>query len=147
MKKSLVPVTFYLLIGVFVVVVGVLIISGFSPVFRSYVSPAFMIVSWLIFFLLGVALIFFTVREKVEGKLQKFLILTGASAAGFLVSVLLHNFLYGLGIVIGHIILLNYLIETLHILFFFIAVFVCPSGFLIGVVGSIVLFIKKRKGS
>lgn len=98
-----------------------------------------------VFFLLGVILIFLAIKSKIKGKLKKFLILTGASAAGFFVFVLLHNFLYALGIVAEHIIVIKYLAEILHITSFIIAVFICPLGFLVGVIGSIVLLIKKKK--
>lgn len=76
--------------------------------------------------------------------LKKFLILTGASAAGFFVSVFLHNFLYAAAVLVNHISFLTSLFEILHGFFFFIAIFVCPIGFLIGIGGSIVLFIKRR---
>jgi len=82
----------------------------------------------------------------MEGKLKKFLILTGISAAGFFVSVLLHNFFYGLGVMARQIVVLSCLLEILHVLFFIIAIFICPLGFLIGVAGSVVLFIKREKG-
>ena len=37
------------------------------------------------------------------------------------------------------------LVEILHVAFFMTAIFVCPLGFLIGVVGSMVMFSKKKK--
>ena len=73
-------------------------------------------------------------------ELKKFLILMGASSAGFVVFVLLHNALYGL----VYVMMLNR--PDLDEPFFFVlAVFVCPVGFLVGVVGSVVLFIKRRR--
>ena len=118
----------------------------FVPAVGELIEGSLLFLSpFLIFSLLGAALIFLTIKGKVKGKLKKFLILTGASAAGFFVSTLLHNFLYALAIVTSHIVILKYIFEFLHATFFIIAIFVCPPGFLIGVVGSIVLFIKKRK--
>ena len=79
-------------------------------------------------------------RDKL---LRVFLILAAASLVGFPISVLLHNVIYGL------------LIEwfgpqvwgTLGLgdepVFFIIAVFVCPIGFLVGTVGSVVLLIRR----
>jgi len=48
--------------------------------------------------------------------------LWGASATGFLVSLLLHNFLYGLSVITHHISTLHYLFEFLHAVFFIIAI-------------------------
>jgi len=81
----------------------------------------------------------------VEGTLKKFLILAGGSAVLFFISVVLHNLFYALGTVTGHITLLKYLTGTFDVAFFLIAVIVCPIGFLVGVVGSIVLFVKGRR--
>lgn len=97
-------------------------------------------------FLLGIALIFFTLKEKIKGKLKLFFLLTGSSIVGFFVFVILHNLFYALGIITSHITVLKYLMEILHVTFFIIAVLICPIGFLVGAIGSIVLLIKKRKG-
>ena len=56
----------------------------------------FLIISEVVFSLLGVALILLTVKGKVGGGLKKFLILTGASSVGFVISIFLHNAIYGL---------------------------------------------------
>lgn len=142
MKKSLIPITFWVLVAAFLVVISEFFIPAVSELFRG--SFLFLL-PFIVFSLLGIALIFLTVKEKVRGTLKKFLLLTGISSAGFFVSVFLHNFFYGLGMVVGHITILRYLMEILHVSFFIIAIFVCPIGFLIGIVGSIVLFAKKRK--
>ena len=89
---------------------------------------------------------FLILKGKLKkGILKKFLILTGASSTGFFVSIFLHNMFYALNIITSHIIVLKYLTEALHVGFFIIAVIVCPIGFLVGMVGSIVLLIRKRK--
>lgn len=82
--------------------------------------------------------------KKVGGKLRRFLILTGVSAVGFLASVLLHNFFYALGVLTNNIFVLHFLFEFLHGAFFIIGLFICPVGFLVGGVGSIFCFLKKR---
>jgi len=92
-KGKLHWVIFWVLVGIFVVIVSVL----FVPAFReSLANFLFVIISGILFFLLGAALIFLTVKGKVRGMLKKFLILTGASSAGLSVSSFLHNIIYGL---------------------------------------------------
>ena len=98
-----------------------------------------------VFFLAGVALLFFTLREKVGKKLKKFLLLTGGGATGFFLSILLHNFLYALGVMTSHLPLLSGFFEILHAIFFMIAVFVCPIVFLVGMIGTIVLLLREKK--
>jgi len=99
---------------------------------------------FIIFSLCGAVLIFLTLKKKVKGNLKKFLILTGISASGFFIGVLLHNFFYALGVITEHIFGLNHLMELLHVVFFIIATIVCPVGFLIGAIGSIIFFYKKK---
>ena len=141
-RKSLLPTIYYALIGVFVVIISMF----FVPAVGELIKGPFLFLSpFIIFSLLGAVLIFLTVKSKIKGKHRKLLILTGASAAGFFVSILLHNLLYALAIVAGHIVLLKYVFEFLHIVFFILAIVVCPLGFLIGAVGCATIFIKKRK--
>ena len=140
-KRNTLIIMFYLVIIVFVITVGMLLIPGF----RGYINTAFVIISGIILVILGSALIGLTLVQKVEGKLKKFLMLTGASAAGFFVFALLHNIFYGLEQVTGHITILSYLIKAFEVIFFLIAILACPIGFLIGVIGTIVMFSKKRK--
>jgi len=147
MKGELAWSIFWALVGVFVVVVAVMIGVSFAPAVKSLlVGGWFLIISGAILLLLGVALIFFIVKAKAGGIVDKFLILTGASSAGIIISVVLHNVVYGLFI---------YWLgadfwERVGLgdepFFFILATIVCPLGFLVGAVGSIVLFIKKVRG-
>ena len=140
-KEGVLRVTFYSLVAVFILAVSII----FIPAFRGFVSGAFMIISSAILLLFSSVLIGLTLVQKVEGKLKKFLILTGASAAGFFVFVLLHNIFYGLEQITSHIAILSYLMKAFEVVFFLIAIFACPIGFLIGVIGTIIMFNKKRK--
>jgi len=140
-KRNTLIIMFYLVIIVFVITVGMLLVPGL----RGYINIAFVIISGIILVILGSILIGLTLVQKVEGKLKKFLILTGASAAGFFVFALLHNIFYALGQVASHITILSYLMKALEVIFFLTAIFACPIGFLIGVIGTIVMFNKKRK--
>jgi len=125
MKGKLVWPIFWTLVAVFVVIVVSMIFI--LPAMRFIFLPAI-----VVFVLLGVALLFLTVKTKVGGILKKFLLLTGASAVGLPVFVLLHNVVSGL-----------FNIEEPF--FFITAIFVCPIGFLVGVVGSVVLAIKSKQ--
>jgi hypothetical protein len=141
MKKSLIT-TFWVLIGSFLFILGQFFIPAVRELFRG---SLFFLLPFVIFSLLGGLLIFLTIKERIEGVLKKFLILTGASAAGFFVSVLLHNFLYALNVITSDIIILRYLTEVLHVTFFLMAVFVCPLGFLIGARGSIIILVRRKR--
>ena len=142
MKGKLSWSIFWALVGVFIVIVSVF----FIPVFRDLLRGSLLFLSPLgVFFLLGVALIFLTVKEKVGGTLKKFLLLTGASAAGFFVSFLLHNAIYGLFIHFFGVDFWDRIGVGDEPFFFIMAIIVCPIGFLVGAVGSIVLAIKRSR--
>lgn len=131
---------FWALAIVFVMIASQMFVPGVSDFFRGSLAFLFPFILW---FLLGLALIFLTLKEKISGWLKKSLILTGASAAGFFIGVFLHNVFYALAIVTEHIIILRYLMEVLHLVFFVVAIFICPFGFLVGLLGSLVLFIRR----
>jgi len=140
-KENTLTIIFYLLVAVFVLAISII----FIPAFRGFVSGTFMIISGVILVTLGSVLIGLTLVQKVEGKHKKYLILTGASAAGFFVFALLHNIFYALEQVTGHITILSYLMKAFEVIFFLIAIFACPIGFLVGAIGTIVMFYKIRK--
>ncbi len=129
MKGKLVWSVFWALVGVFVIVVSMIIIP--RPLMPAWSFPATFFSAIAVFVLLGVALLFLTVKTKVGGILKKFLLLTGASAVGLPVFILLHNLVSGL-----------FNIE--EPVFFIMATMVCPIGFLVGAVGTIVLTIKSK---
>ncbi len=139
MKGKLSWPIFWALVGVFIVIVSAFLIPAFRELLKGL---PLIIISGAVLFLLGVALIFFTVKEKERGLLKKFLILTGASAAGFFVSVFLHNTIYGLFIQWFGADFWNGGDEPF---LFIMAVFVCPIGFLVGAIGSIVLAIRRSR--
>jgi hypothetical protein len=120
---------FLALVAVFLLV----FIAGFIPI-HAPPSSLFLvrvlsfIVPCALLLLLGVTLIVLTV-ERVGGMLRVFLLLTGASAAGMVVSIVLHNVMDMVGIE-----------EPLS---FIMAVYVCPIAFLVGAIGSVVLGFKK----
>ena len=105
---------FFDLIAIFAFIVGSMSLPGF----RKQLGLPLMVFLAISFFLLGLLLIFLTLKERIKGKQKKFLLLTGICASGFLLGVFLHNFLYALAIITKDIPLLPYLMEVLHIFFF-----------------------------
>ena len=127
MRGKLIWSIFWTQVGVFVMVVSAMFIPS---VLRLGVGLG----TSVVFAGLGVTLIILTVKRKVGGMLKKFLLLTGGSAAGFIIFILLHNIVSGL-----------FNIE--EPVFFIIATIVCPIAFLIGAVGTIVLTTKNKPAS
>jgi len=147
-KRKLSWPIFWALIVVFIVLAISIFTppAAFAPTFRGSLFLWFFFISGAAFFLLGVALIFLTVKEKVGGMSKKFLILTGASAVGLPVFVLLHNAIYGLFIYWFGADFWDRIGSGGDEPFFFImAIIVCPIGFLVGATGSIVLAIKHKR--
>jgi hypothetical protein len=81
-----------------------------------------------------IALAKLEIPEKYSPK--HFLLLLWLTAQAFLLGVMLHNGFYGLGMITSHITPLSYLMEALHVAFFFIALVVVPAGFIVGTVGG-----------
>jgi hypothetical protein len=138
MKKSLVPIIFYALLSTFILIVSTI----FIPMVRETLRGPLYLIILITFFLLGLALLLTTIRAKIKGRLRRFLLLTGGSTVGFFVSVLLHNFIYGLFIYLFGADFWDRIGLKDEPFFFFIGLLVCPIGFLIGVVGSILEFFK-----
>jgi len=67
--------------------------------------------------------------ERGLNMLKTFLLVAGTSLGAFIISVLLHNAISGL-------------FEIKEPVFFCIAVFICPLAFAVGIIGSLVMFIK-----
>jgi len=141
MKKFLIPATFWVLMGVFFVILG----EFFIPAVRDFFKGSILfLLPIAIFFLLGIVLIFLTIKGETRKPLRKFLILTGLSSSGFFVSILLHNFIYGLFIYLFGSDFWQRIGLGDEPIFFIIAIIICPIGFLIGIIGSIVMFVKKN---
>ncbi len=97
MKGKLIWSIFWALVGVFVIVVSTIFIPPAVILLMPLgLLPAIFLAAIVVFVLLSVALLFLTVKTKVGGILKKFLLLTGASAVGLPVFVLLHNVVSGL---------------------------------------------------
>jgi hypothetical protein len=132
--------TFWALVAVFLLIICLFAI----PAFEDWLHGLWFLSPFALFFLLGIALLIFSLRGSLSGGLKKFFILTGASAAGILVGIVLHNLVYGL---FEHFAGTDFWNGGDEFVFFTMAVIVCPLGFLVGVVGTIVLGIKKLRAS
>jgi hypothetical protein len=139
MKERLIWSVFWALVVVFVVAVCAFVIPAFR---ESIMDLLFMAVFGVLLCALGIALIVLAVKQKVGGLFKKFLLLTGASAIGIPVGILLHNAVYGLFIYFFGADFWNGGDEPF---FFIIGLIVCPLGFIVGVVGSIVLNVRRRR--
>lgn len=74
-----------------------------------------------------------------------FLRLIYASVLGFIVSGILHNVLYGVAGKVGASGAAHNLLSGAGVVFFLVAVLLCPPGLLVGVVGAIVMSIRKGR--
>jgi len=135
MKGKLIWSIFGVWVGVFVIAVTMffilsdLLVGEENPTLLGYI---FFISAGVVLTGLGVTLLVLTAKTKVERRLKKFLLLTEASFVGFPVFALLHN-------------VVSALLNTEEAVFFTIATIVCPVGFLVGAIGSIVLRVKKSR--
>jgi len=140
-KARLTWVVFWALVAAFVAVASVFLI----PAAREAATGLVMAISGAVLFLLGAALVFLAVKRQPPGMPRRFLILTGASAAGIPVSVLLHNVIYGLLIHCFGPDFWDRIGLADEPVFFVLAILVCPTAFLVGTIGTIVLATKRPR--
>lgn len=141
MKGKLIRSIFWALVAVFILVLGVIFVPALNEQ-SARVAPFGLIFLGAVFLGLGITLIVLTVKQKVESKLKKFLLLTGASAVGLPVFAILSNVVYAL--------VIYFFGENAwgtmgdEPFFFILATVVCPIAFLVGVIGTIVLGAKNK---
>ncbi|MBA7613500.1 hypothetical protein ES703_20751 [subsurface metagenome] len=132
---------FWALVGVFIVLVGLIITP--RPLFPGWIgSGLFLLIPGALFLSLGITFLVLTIKGKTKGISRKFQLLTGASAIGIPVSILLHNAIYGLFI---HFFGAEFWNGGDEPVFFIMAIIVCPLAFLVGAIGSIILAIKNKQ--
>lgn len=141
MNKRPLILTFWALLFTFVIIASQMLFPVVRDLFRG---PKIFLLPFFIFCLLGIVLIFLMRNWQGEKKTKRFLMLTALGSTGFFVFIILHNLFYGLGIAVEHIITLKYLMEVLHVISFIIAIFICPLAYLIGTIGTIILFFRKQ---
>ena len=108
-------------------------------------SGLFLLISGALLLSLGTTFLVLTIKGKTKGISRKFQLLTGASAIGIPVSIFLHNAIYGMFIYFFGAGFWDRTGIGDEPVFFIMAIFVCPIGFLVGTVGSIVLAIKRQR--
>ena len=138
MKGKLSWSIFWALVGVFIVLVGTIVCP--PPLFPRVIGLFLLIISGTLLLSLGITFLVLTIKGKTKGISRKFQLLTGASAIGIPVSILLHNAIYGLFI---HFFGADFWNGGDEPVFFIMAVIVCPIGFLVGAIGSIILATKR----
>lgn len=107
----------------------------FVPKFRKYRPFRVLIALVILLSLLGGVQVYLLLKQNVDGTLKIFLILAGASPVAMIISVILHNLISGFLTARSE-------RDIEEAVFFLFSVFGCPTTFLVGVVGSIVLIIK-----
>jgi len=134
MKGKLIWSIFWAFVGVLVIAVSMFFVLRDSLVGEenpTLVGYVFFISVGVVLMGLGVTLLVLTVKTKVAGRLKKFLLLTEASFVGLPVFIILHN-------------AISSLLNMEEAIFFTLATIVCPIGFLVGAVGSIVLATRNK---
>jgi len=134
---------FWVLAAIFIVVILFL----FSPAVRNTLrTEPVLLALGISLLVLGGALLYLTIKQKLTGLQMVFMLLTGASAAGITVCVLLHNAIYGLFIYWFGAGFWNGLGLPDEPVFFFLGLIFFPIALLVGITGTIVLaIINKRK--
>jgi hypothetical protein len=139
MNDKTIRVIFWAAVAFFVIIIGTIFLgtqlAGNLPVINIFLPLV------IIFSILGISLLVLTVKKKITGTIKKFLLLTGASAVGLPVFVILHNLVTAMLIS-----LLNIKTEFDEPVFFILAIIVCPLGFLVGAIGTIIQIFKSKSG-
>jgi len=132
----------YLLLVIFSVLVAYFAIP-FSQEWKRMLFPVAVVL--FSFFLIGGFIIFYCIYAyKPRDWLKRSLLLTGVSAVGIPISVVLHNLVYGLLIYFFGPNIWDTLGLPDEAFFFIMALFIFPLLFLVGCIESIIL-IKKKK--
>ena len=94
MKKQTLQTVFWILVGIFIIIVSYFAIP-FAHEIKRALFPYMAVIAFVLF-LSGGLLTYYTIKLKIKGKLKLSLILTGGAPVVAFISVLLHNFVYGL---------------------------------------------------
>jgi len=145
MTKKTIKAVFYTLIVIFILIILEMFTLGMEIGIIRTITIYSMFILWFLFFSLGIILVVLTYKSKVKGKLKIYLLLTGISSLMFPIGAVLHNVFYAFAIMLENIIILKYLMNILEVIFFLMSVPISPILFLIGIIGSMILFRKERE--
>jgi hypothetical protein len=138
-KKRLIQKVFLILVIIFVLLVGFIFIP-FNDDLKSSLFPLAGIFA-LVFLILGVYLLIIIRKVKLDKWLKRWLMLVGISPIGVVLSIILHNLIYGLFMVLfGK----DFWGDGDEGLFFILGLIVFPLLFLVGLIGSFVRWGKFR---
>jgi len=145
---KILTILFWTLISVFVLVfimVQVILSPLGSLTFQKFAGTLIFPFA-ITFIILSISLVFlvFAIKEKLEKIFKSFLILSGACGSGFSLTFLIHTLIYAVfsGFFWSNLIASHRI--TLNIIFGVFLSIVFPIGFLVGIVGSIIFFIKRK---
>lgn len=143
MKKKRIVSGIKILLALMAVLFMLFILYFTLPIEVSLHRALFPVVALLAFAFLifGIILVILALKSNLSKKLKLFLILTGSAAASFLIAVLLHNFVYGIMIILfGE----KFWGGGDEAFFFIVALIIAPLMFLVGAIGSTIFLIKRR---
>lgn len=126
------------------VILSILVVLNMLAPDIGLMPGPYVFILWILHFATGVGLIVTTYREKITGKRKFYLLSSGFSSAGFLLGVVLHNLLYALGTITENLVIVNKIINFFAVAFFLAATIVCPVGFIVGMVGTLIILKKSR---
>jgi hypothetical protein len=120
----------------------ILVMAGMYLYFVPYLGIITGVAFRAILSILGIVLIILGAKGKFVKIARVFFILTGASALGMGLSMILHNLVFALLIkLFGESIFGSMGDEPV---FFILATIICPLALLVGAIGSIILISKKK---
>jgi hypothetical protein len=91
---------------------------------------------------IGIAILVLTIKKAGKGILKIFLLMLGSSLTGFPVFIFLHNTLYGAFI---HFFGSDFWKGGDEPFFFILALIICPLGFIVGLVGTLVMIMRRSR--
>ena len=124
-----------------------LVLMMAMPAIHDRLQGKIFLLPFAVFLLLGLMLSISAFKEKKKNCLRKFLMITGGSAVGIFLSIILHNLVYGLFIVLFGADIWRRLGVGDEPVFFMLAIIVLPVVFVVGSVGSAVIMIKEHRKS
>jgi len=136
-KQDLTKIVFYKMIIVFVI----MLFFFFYPDAELFRLAA---IAGLLIFVLGMVLLILTLKKKKKTKQRKFLLMASIGSVGVFAGSILHNVFYAFAILSQELLLLRWFFEFLDVAFFLFALIICPILFLVGSVGTIIHYRKKK---